>query len=71
MAIKNQDLESQTTEFKPNWQDEYLRTICAFTNTEDVKGMGWANWEIEAKRIFGEIDDNCFLTRHLRRYKFK
>ncbi len=25
--------ESQTTEFKPNWRDEYLKVICAFANT--------------------------------------
>jgi len=29
--------ESQTTEFKPNWRDEYLKTICAFANTEGGK----------------------------------
>ena len=26
--------ESQTTEFKQNWRDEYLKIICAFANTE-------------------------------------
>ena len=26
--------ESQTTEFKPNWRDEYLKVICAFANTD-------------------------------------
>lgn len=30
-------IESQTTEFKPNWRDECLRTICAFANTEGGK----------------------------------
>ena len=29
--------ESQTTEFKPSWRDEYLKTICAFANTEGGK----------------------------------
>ena len=27
-------LESQTVEFKQVWKDEYLRTICAFANSE-------------------------------------
>jgi ATP-dependent DNA helicase RecG len=26
--------ESQTIEFKQIWKDEYLKTICAFTNTD-------------------------------------
>jgi len=26
------DRESQITEFKPNWQDDYLKIICAFAN---------------------------------------
>jgi ATP-dependent DNA helicase RecG len=26
--------ESQTVEFKESWQDEYLKTVCAFANTE-------------------------------------
>jgi len=26
--------ESQTTEFKSTWRDEYLKIICAFANTE-------------------------------------
>lgn len=26
--------ESQITEFKPDWRDEYLKVICAFANTE-------------------------------------
>lgn len=26
------DRESQMTEFKPNWQDDYLKIICAFAN---------------------------------------
>lgn len=30
MSIK----ESQTVEFKESWRDEYLKTICAFANTE-------------------------------------
>ncbi len=29
--------ESQTTEFKSNWRDEYLKTICAFANTNGGK----------------------------------
>jgi len=29
-----QGKESQTTEFKPNWQDEYLKIVCAFANTD-------------------------------------
>ncbi len=28
------DKESQTTEFKLNWRDEYLKVICAFANTD-------------------------------------
>ena len=31
------DKESQTTEFKSNWRDEYLKTICAFANTNGGK----------------------------------
>ena len=27
-------IEDQTTEFKETWRDEYLKTICAFANTE-------------------------------------
>lgn len=27
-------LESQTIEFKQIWKDEYLKTICAFANTD-------------------------------------
>ena len=27
-------LESQTVEFKQIWKDEYLKTICAFANSE-------------------------------------
>ena len=27
-------IESQTTEFKRIWQDDYLKTICAFANTQ-------------------------------------
>lgn len=26
--------ESQTVEFKESWRDEYLKTICAFANTD-------------------------------------
>lgn len=26
-------VESQVTEFKPSWRDEYLKWICAFVNT--------------------------------------
>ena len=29
--------ESQTIEFKSKWHDEYLKTICAFTNTNGGK----------------------------------
>ena len=27
-------IESQTVEFKQIWKDEYLKTICAFANSE-------------------------------------
>ena len=27
-------MESQNTEWKESWKDEYLKTICAFANTE-------------------------------------
>jgi len=27
-------IEDQTTEFKETWRDEYLKTVCAFTNTD-------------------------------------
>jgi len=30
-------IESQTTEFKPNWRDEYLKSISAFANTDGGK----------------------------------
>jgi len=26
--------ESQTTEFKASWRDEYLKHVCAFANTQ-------------------------------------
>jgi ATP-dependent DNA helicase RecG len=26
--------ESQTVEFKESWRDEYLKTVCAFANTD-------------------------------------
>lgn len=29
--------ESQTVEFKESWRDEYLKTICAFANTDGGK----------------------------------
>jgi ATP-dependent DNA helicase RecG len=29
--------ESQLTEFKLNWWDEYLKIICAFANTDGGK----------------------------------
>ena len=29
--------ESQTSEFKQIWKDEYLKTICAFANTDGGK----------------------------------
>ncbi|MGD9552630.1 MAG: helix-turn-helix domain-containing protein, partial [Candidatus Caldatribacteriota bacterium] len=32
-----QTKESQTTEFKSSWRDEYLKWICAFANTEGGK----------------------------------
>lgn len=32
MALKS--LESQNTEFKSNWRDEYLKVICAFANAD-------------------------------------
>jgi len=31
------DRESQVTENKTNWRDEYLKTICAFANTNGGK----------------------------------
>jgi len=31
------DKESQIIEFKPNWRDEYLRTLCAFANSDGGK----------------------------------
>lgn len=33
----NKQSESQTTEFKCDWRDEYLRIICAFANTDGGK----------------------------------
>lgn len=27
------NIECQTLEFKENWQDEYLKVVCAFANT--------------------------------------
>jgi len=32
--MKTTPKESQSTEFKPSWRDEYLKIICAFANTE-------------------------------------
>jgi len=33
--------ESQTIEFKESWKDEYLKTVCAFANTDgDVLYIG-------------------------------
>ena len=26
--------ESQTVEFKESWRDEFLKTVCAFANTD-------------------------------------
>ena len=35
MKIKDMNLqESQTVEFKESWRDEYLKTVCAFANTD-------------------------------------
>lgn len=28
--------ENQRVEFKESWRDEYLKTLCAIINTEDV-----------------------------------
>ena len=30
----NDLMESQTTEFKQIWKDNYLKTICAFANSD-------------------------------------
>lgn len=38
--------ESQTTEFKSSWRDEYFKWICAFANTD------------RSKLIIG-LNDNC------------
>ncbi len=35
MELSN-GVESQNTEFKPNWRDGYLKVICAFVNTRMV-----------------------------------
>ncbi|MFN3873397.1 MAG: ATP-binding protein [Ignavibacterium sp.] len=32
--VNSKHLESQTTEFKLSWRDEYLKWICAFANTD-------------------------------------
>jgi ATP-dependent DNA helicase RecG len=32
--MKRKDFESHTTEFKSSWRDEYLKSICAFANTD-------------------------------------
>ncbi len=32
-----QTKESQTTEFKSSWRDEYFKWICAFANTDGGK----------------------------------
>ena len=37
MVMKRLKAESQTTEFKPSWRDEYLKVICAFANTDGGK----------------------------------
>ena len=34
MATKVSNKECQYAEFKQSWQDEYLKWICAFANTE-------------------------------------
>lgn len=31
--IDLKQVESQTTEFKPSWRNEYLKWICAFANS--------------------------------------
>jgi predicted HTH transcriptional regulator len=36
-SCKTQEMklqESQTVEFKESWRDEYLKTVCAFANTD-------------------------------------
>ena len=35
--MKLQINESQNIEFKQTWKDEYLKTICAFANTDGGK----------------------------------
>ena len=37
MGAKMPKIESQVKEFKPNWRDEYLKTICAFANADGGK----------------------------------
>jgi ATP-dependent DNA helicase RecG len=41
--------ESQNIEFKQIWKDEYLKTICAFTNDFHNLGGGYIVVGIEEK----------------------
>ncbi len=41
--------ESQTVEFKQLWKDEYLKTICAFANSNGA-ALYWSFTPFEEKR---------------------
>lgn len=65
MALKSKNFESQATEFKSSWRDEYLKWICAFANTEggqlivgvDDKGnpVGVEN----SKKLLEDLPNRC------------
>lgn len=49
--MKLKQIESQTIEFKSSWRDEYLKSICAFANTDECKKSGLP--EPDFKEEFG------------------
>ena len=61
--------ESQSVEFKESWKDEYLKTICAFANSEggsiyvgvsdDSQILGIKN----SKKLLEDIPNKILLTR--------
>ena len=60
-----QTKESQTTEFKSSWRDEYLKWICAFANTEGGKliiGLDDNGNPVgikDAKKLLEDLPNKC------------
>ncbi len=64
--------ENETTEFKRRWNDKYLKTICAFANTnggimligidDDKSVIGVKGFKIELELLPNKIKNNLGIT---------